>query len=151
MPQAGLQLKPKKCHLFQKEVSFLGHRVSQAGVHTEEEKVQAVKDWATPSSVKDVRAFLGLTGYYRRFIQDYARVAAPIIELTKKGQAFLWQEAQEQAFRELKEKLISASILGYPRPGGKFILDTDASQCAIGAVLSQEQDGREVVIAYGSR
>ena len=148
---AGLQLKPKKCHLFKTEVSFLGHRVSKEGVNTEEDKVQAVKEWPTPRGVKDVRAFLGLTGYYRRFVEGYAQIASPLINLTRKGTAFCWEAEQEEAFNGLKQKLISAPILGYPRAEGKFILDTDASQCAIGAVLSQEQDGKETVIAYGSR
>ena len=148
---AHLQLKPKKCHLFQEEVSFLGHRVSAQGVTTEEDKVQAVREWPVPQTVKAVRAFLGLTGYYRRFIQDYALTAGPLIALTQKAAVFRWGDEEQKAFEELKEKLTAAPILGYPCDKGDFILDTDASQCAIGAVLSQVQDGREVVIAYGSR
>ena len=149
--KANLQLKPKKCHLFRKEVSFLGHRVSADGVTTEEDKVQAVKEWPVPKTVKAVRSFLGLTGYYRRFVKDYANVASPLIALTQKSATFKWGEEEQRAFDELKGKLVSAPILGYPDMQEKFILDTDASKCAIGAVLSQVQDGKEVVIAYGSR
>ena len=83
---AHLQLKPKKCHLCQEEVSFLGHRVSAQGVTTEEDKVQAVREWPVPQTVKAVRAFLGLTGYYRRFIQDYALTAGPLIALIQKAE-----------------------------------------------------------------
>lgn len=149
--EANLQLKPKKCHLFQKEVSFLGHRVSAEGVATEEDKVKAVKEWPTPKSAKAIRSFLGLTGYYRKFVKDYADVAAPLIALTQKSAVFKWGQEEQEAFDELKTRLITSPILGYPSPHGKFILDTDASNCSIGAVLSQVQDGREVVIAYGSR
>ena len=149
--KANLQLKPKKCHLFREEVSFLGHKVSAEGITTEHDKVQAVQEWPTPKSVKGARSFLGLTGYYRRFIKDYAQVAGPLIALTQKGACFQWEEEEQQAFETLKTKLTSAPILGYPSAQGDFILDTDASQCAIGAVLSQVQDGKEVVIAYGSR
>jgi hypothetical protein len=94
--------------------------------------------------------FLGLTGHYRRFIKDYARIATPLIELTQLKQEFHWKKEQEDAFQELKIRLVTAPILGYPLPEGRFILDTDASNCAMGAVLSQEQEGKEVVIAYGS-
>ena len=149
--KANLQLKPKKCHLFCKEVSFLGHRVSGEGVTTEEDKVKAVKEWPVPKSVKAVRSFLGLTGYYRRFVKDYAAVASPLIALTQKAVAFKWGDEEQRAFDALKDKLVTAPILGYPDTKEAFILDTDASKCAIGAVLSQVQDGKEVVTAYGSR
>ena len=86
--KANLQLKAKKCHLFKTEVTFLGHKVSQSGVTTEEEKVKAVQEWPTPKSVKAVRSFLGLIGYYRRFVEGYARIAAPLIALTQKGATF---------------------------------------------------------------
>lgn len=148
---ANLQLKPKKCHLFQEEVSFLGHRVSAKGVMTEEDKTKAVIEWPTPKTVKGVRSFLGLTGYYRRFVKNYADIAAPLIALTEKSASFIWGEKEQMAFDDLKTKLTTAPILGYPSRHEKFVLDTDASKCSIGAVLSQVQNGKEVVIAYGSR
>ena len=110
--KANLQLKPKKCHLFRKEVSFLGHRVSADSVTTEEDKVQAVKEWPVPKTVKAVRSFLGLTGYYRRFVKDYANVASPLIALTQKSATFKWGEEEQRAFDELKGKLVSAPIRG---------------------------------------
>ena len=141
--KANLQLKPKKCHLFCKEVSFLGHRVSGEGVTTEEDKVQAVKEWPVPKSVKAVRSFLGLTGYYRRFVKDYAAVASPLIALTQKAVVFKWGEEEQRAFETLKDKLVTAPILGYPDMKERFILDTDASKCAIGgcAVPGTEREG----------
>ena len=147
----NLKLKPKKCEFFQTEVAFLGHIVNENGIQTDPEKISAVKLWPQPRCVKDVRAFLGLTGYYRKFIKDYAVLATPLTELTKKQCRFRWQEQQEEAFTALKEKLTEAPILGYPDPECSFILDTDASGCTIGGVLSQVQDGKEVVISYGSR
>ena len=95
-------------------MSFLGHRVSAQGVTTEEDKVQAVREWPVPQTVKAVRAFLGLTGYYRRFIQDYALTAGPLIALTQKAAVFRWGDEEQKAFEELKEKLTAAPILGYP-------------------------------------
>jgi hypothetical protein len=148
---AHLQLKPKKCHLFKSEVSFLGHVVSAEGVTTEENKINTVRDWPVPNTVKAIRAFLGLTGYYRRFIEGYAEVAAPMVALTKKHVRFNWTTECQEAFETLKKRLITAPILKYPDPECPFILDTDASKCSVGAVLSQVQDGQEVVIAYGSR
>jgi hypothetical protein len=148
---ANLKLKPKKCFLFKKEVKFLGHVVSQQGVATDPEKIQAVVEWPTPHSVKAVRAFLGLTGYYRKFIREYASIAVPLTDLTKKGVKFAWNGDAQGAFEYLQQQLVSAPILGYPNKEGGFILDTDASGCSIGCVLSQLQEGVERVIAYGSK
>ena len=148
---AKLRLKPKKCHLFKRKVTFLGHVVSGDGVTTDPEKTEAVKSWPTPRTVKAVRAFLGLTGYNRKFIQDYATIAAPMIELTRKTTKFEWTAERQGAFDQLKEKLIFSPILGYLERIGEFILYTDASNCSIGAVLSHVQQGMERVIAYGSR
>ena len=125
--------------------------VNQDGVSTDPDKVAVVKEWPVPKSVKAVRSFLGFTGYYRRFIQNYSSLASPLTGLTKKGRKFLWGEDAQIAFEDLKEKLTSAPVLGYPNNTGQFILDTDASGCSIGAVISQVRDGIEKVIAYGSR
>ena len=151
MRKAGLKLKPSKCCLFQKSVSFLGHVVSEAGIATDSSKVEAVKAWPQPKRAKDVRSFLGLVGYYRKFISDFSRVAKPLTALTCKGVPFIWSEVCQAAFEGLKKKLQEAPVLGYPRDEGQFILDTDASDSAIGAVLSQSQDGEEVVLAYASK
>ena len=127
--------------------------MDENGIHTDPAKLKAVKEWETPRRVKDVRAFLGLTGYYRRFIQGYGQVAKPLHQLTEKGTPFIWTKEREAAFQTLKQRLLEAPILGYPsnEPSHQFILDTDASNCHIGAVLSQVQDGEEKVICYGSK
>jgi hypothetical protein len=150
---AGLRLKPSKCHLFKQKVEFLGHVVSAAGVTCDPAKVEAVQEWPAPRKVTDVRAFLGLAGYYRRFIGGFAHIAAPLTKLTRKNEPFVWDEQSQQAFETLKGKLVRAPILAYPSsdPECKYILDTDASQFAMSGILSQVQDGQEKVIAYGSQ
>ena len=148
---AGLKLKPSKCELFQTHVKYLGHIVSGQGVSTDPEKVKAVSEWPRPTTVTHVRAFLGLTGYYRRFITNYADIARPLHKLTNKAITFEWGVAAEAAFNKLKQKLIEAPILGYPDPNLPYIVDTDASDEASGAVLSQIQNGMEKPIAYFSK
>ena len=109
-------------------------------------------NWSTPTNVTEVRQFLGMASYYRRFVKNFSAIAKPLTELTKKDVTFHWSQKCEQAFQELKSILIGPEIMGHPDPDkGRFILDTDACDVGIGAVLSQEQDGREVVIAYASR
>ncbi|MCG7877680.1 MAG: RNase H-like domain-containing protein, partial [Candidatus Thiodiazotropha endolucinida] len=150
--KANLKLKPSKCIFFQKSVKFLGHVVSEEGVHTCPDKIEAVRDWPTPVDAKQVRSFLGLASYYRKFVRGFADIARPLHKICEKKAKFLWSEECETAFKTLKQALTQAPILAYPRcDGGKFILDTDASDKAVGAVLSQEQDGKELVIAYMSK
>ena len=149
--KAGLKLSPKKCHLFQKSVNFLGHVVSHEGIQTDPVKTESVEKWPIPRTVTDVRSFLGLCSYYRRFVKGFAETARPLHRLTEKTQNFVWSQECDNAFRELKRALISAPILAYPTSEDTFILDSDASNQGIGAVLSQFQDGREQVIAYFSR
>jgi hypothetical protein len=146
---ANLKLKPSKCRLLQEEVTFLGHVVSAAGVATDPEKTRAVEEWDVPRNVHEVRSFLGLCGYYRRFIENFAAIARPLHDLTSKNAVFHWDGQCQKAFETLKARLLCAPILGLPREEGRFILDTDASDTCIGAVLSQVQDGEERVIAYG--
>ncbi|KAL9952487.1 hypothetical protein ACROYT_G039751 [Oculina patagonica] len=153
---AGLKLKPTKCRFLRKEVAFLGHVVSSDGIKTDPEKVKAVKTWPVPVNVKELQSFLGLASYYRKFILGFSIIAEPLYQLCRKNVAFTWQQEQQSAFEELKDRLVSAPVLAYPDfspEAGSFILDTDASQYhGIGAVLSQQQeDGTERVIAYGSR
>ena len=149
---AGLKLKAKKCDFGRQKVAFLGHVVSAEGVSTDPDKVQQVQEWPPPINLKQVRAFLGLTSYYRKYIHGYADIARPMHDLTRKDEPFFWSEKCQQAFEELKEQLTSNSIMGYPQEdGGEYYLDTDASNCSIGATLSQQQEGRERVLAFGSR
>ncbi|XP_038066604.1 uncharacterized protein LOC119736660 [Patiria miniata] len=149
--EAGLKLQPKKCHVLQRQVSYLGHIVSNEGVKTDPEKVQKVQNWPVPSNLHEVRSFLGLASYYRRFVPSFAELARPLHRLTEKGNAFVWSNECQVAFDALKLRLISSPVLAYSSATGEFILDTDASDYGIGAVLSQRQDGTEKVIAYASR
>ena len=149
--EANLKLSPKKCHFFQKKVKFLGHVVSEEGVATDPAKIQAVKDWPVPKTVKEVRSYLGLTSYYRKFIYQYADKAKCLYKVTEKNQKFCWTEDCQKAFEELKTALITAPILSYPTADDLFIIDCDASNVGMGAVLSQIQDGVETVICYFSK
>jgi transposase InsO family protein len=151
LKDAGLKLKPSKCRLFQEQVSFLGHIVGREGVSCDPQKIEAVRDWETPKSVKEVRSFLGLASYYRKFIRGFSTIVAPLTNLTRKGAKFSWSNECEVAFQALKDMMISAPILAYPNESGEYVLDTDASNYGIGAVLSQIQNGQERVIAYASR
>ena len=149
---AGLKLKPKKCEFFQKEVQFLGYMVSQEGLRPLPDNLEKVKSWAIPQDVTDIHAIIGLGNYYRWFIKDYSEKVRPLVELTKKDVQFVWGKKEQDSFDNLREALLGAGIMSHPQEnGGTFILDTDASGTTIGCVLSQEQDGKERVIAYGSK
>jgi len=148
---ARLKLKPSKCSLFQRKVAFLGHTISESGVAMQEEKIEAVKKWPVPKNLHDVRSFIGLCSYYRRFIAGFADIAAPLHALAGKDVKFQWKIEHQLAFEQLKLKLTSAPVLAMPSNDGHYILDTDASDIGLGAVLSQVQDGEERVIAFASR
>ena len=152
LEQAGLKLKAKKCCLCAKEVTFLGHVISEKGIATDPSKIAAVKQWPVPSNVTELRSFIGLCSYYRRYIKDFSKIAKCLHSLTEKGKSFIWTKQCQEAFEKLKRCLISAPILAHPDFTKSFILDTDASNEAIGAILSQVDDqGKEHVIAYASR
>ena len=148
---AGLKLKRTKCSLFQKKAVFLGHVVSKDGVTTDSEKVAAVHDSKVPTTVSEVRSFVGFASYYRRFIPGFATIASPLHQVTKKNKQFHWTPECQKAFDNLKEALADAPVLAYPLPDCRFILDTDASNTGMGAVLSQQVDGQERVVAYASK
>ena len=148
---AGLKLKPKKCILARPEVTYLGHIVSSTGIATDPTKTQRVREWPTPCNLTDVRSFLGICSYYRKFIVNFAHIAEPLHRLTKKNVKFIWTDECSQAFEALKHKLTTSPVLAYPNFDLPFVLDTYASDRGIGAVLSQVQDGKEQVIAYASR
>ena len=149
--EARLKLKPSKCHILQERVVFLGHVITKEGVLPNPANVEKLVNWPTPVNVSDVRAILGMGSYYRRFVKDFSQLVNPIVQLTKKSQRFKWTSECQRAFEELKRALTGPSVMGYPRDDCKFILDTDACDVSIGAVLSQIQQGRERVIAYASR
>ena len=149
--QHGLKAKPSKCVLFKTPIEFLGHLVSADGIEPQPEKLAAIRDWPTPHCLRDVRAFYGLCSYYRRFVRNFADVAEPLSKLTKKGVPFQWTDETQTAFERLKTALLETDTLAYPHPDLPCILDTDASDVAVGAVLSQVVNGVEKPIAFFSR
>ena len=153
--KANLKLKPRKCRLMQTETLFLGFVVDSEGVRVNPELVKDILNWPRPENVGHVQSFLGTTSYFRKWIPGYAELASPLYSLTQKKVKFKWEESQEEAFQALKQKLVNPPILAHPIPGGRFILDCDASSNAVGFCLLQEQpDGEgnmvERVIAYNS-
>ncbi|PNX92889.1 Ty3/gypsy retrotransposon protein [Trifolium pratense] len=132
-----LYVKMSKCSFGVTEIEYLGHVVTGQGVSMDKDKVQAVLNWPTPLNVKQLRGFLGLTGYYRRFIQVYAKIASPLTDLLKK-EAYMWNDRAEQAFQQLKVAMTTAPVLALPNFKHPFILETDASGIGIGAVLHQQ-------------
>ena len=148
---AGLKLKAKKCSLFAKKVEFLGHIVSEIGIETDPKKTECIRNWSSPTCTKEVRSFIGLCSYYRKFIENFSAIAKPIHRLCEKNRKFLWTKDCEEAFRTLKQKLVESPVLCHPDFSKSFILDCDASHESIGAILSQNIDGKECVIAYASR
>ena len=148
---ANLKPKPQKCHLCKPEVEFLGHVVSKNGVCPNVMNVTKVQQRPVPRTVKEVRQFLGLASYYRSFIPQFARVANPLTNLTRKETCFKWDLGCQEAFDKLKLALTGLPIVAYPQDTGLYVLDTDACGVSIGAVLSEIQDSQERVIAYASR
>ena len=149
--EANLKLSPKKCTLLQSQVTFLGHVVSKDGISTDPEKIKSVTEWPVPKNVKQVRSFLGLCSYYRRYVKHFSNLARPLHRLTELDRQFVWNEECQKSFDSLKLALTTAPILGYPSSDGQFILDCDASNEGVGAVLSQVQGDQEKVIGYFSK
>lgn len=148
---ANLKLKIRKCIFGKRKISFLGHVVSPEGIAPDPHKCSAVMDFPRPQRIKHVRAYLGLTGYYRKHCPNYALIARPLYRLLKKDQPFVWTDECQAAFDKLKDILTNPPILGYPDHKMPFIVQADASNNAIGCILSQEQDGHERVIQYAGR
>lgn len=148
---AGLTLHPDKCCFARSELRYLGYIVDKLGLRVDPEKVDAVLSFPTPTCPKDVRRFVGLTSWYRRFIKNFSGKIAPLTQLTRKNIKWVWNSEADSAFRELKECLVSAPVLSCPDFNRPFILQTDASNLALGAVLSQEFPEGEKAIAYASR
>ena len=149
--EAGLKLNREKCNFTQKELPFLEHVINDEGISPDPSPVQKIIDFPQPRTVKGLRSFLGLAGYYRKFVKGFSQIAAPLFKLLRNNIIFIWTIDQENAFKRLKELLISAPILIYPDFTKKFYLYTDASDSGLGAVLSQKDDeNRERVIAYAS-
>ncbi|GJR95213.1 putative reverse transcriptase domain-containing protein [Tanacetum coccineum] len=142
-----LYAKFSKCEFWLSKVQFLGHVIDSEGIHVDPAKIESIKDWASPKTPTEIRQFLGLAGYYRRFIEGFSKIAKPMTKLTQKNVKFDWSEKAEAAFQLLKQKLCSAPILALPEGSENFVVYCDASRKGLGAVLMQ----REKVIAYASR
>ncbi|KAI3730615.1 hypothetical protein L1987_61787 [Smallanthus sonchifolius] len=142
-----LYAKFSKCDFWIREVQFLGHVVNEKGIHVDPSKIEAIKNWEAPKTPTEVRQFLGLAGYYRRFIENFSKIAQPLTTLTHKDKKYEWNDKAETAFQLLKQKLCSAPILSLPEGTDDFVVYCDASHQGLGCVLMQ----REKVIAYASR
>lgn len=149
--RAGLTLKLKKCHFGQEEVELLGYVVSGKGISPQQTKLEAIKQLPPPKDVKEVRRFLGMAGYYRQCIPNFADISEPLVRLTRKGELFLFGEDEERSFNALKEALCSDLVMAYPDPEKPYKLHTDASQHAVGAILLQDHNGVERPIHYVSK
>ena len=129
--------KLSKCEFLKNEVEYLGHHISALGISVDQHKVEAIKSWPTPTNVSELRSFLGLANYYRKFVKGFSAIASPLTSLLHKDKPYLWEKEQQSAFNALKQSLTSAPVLTLPDPTKPFTLTTDASDFAIGAVLSQ--------------
>ena len=157
----NLKLKPSKCEFFKTRVTYLGHIVSENGIETDPEKISVVTSWPVPKTFKQVRSFLRFSGFYRRFLKNYAAIARPLNDLSvgisnkkdkrKRAVPFHWGESQQNAFDELKRRLSSAPILAYADYQKPYKVHTDASSSRLSAVLYQTQDNVDRVNAYASR
>ncbi|XP_028802073.1 uncharacterized protein LOC114757247 [Neltuma alba] len=147
LKEKRLYAKLSKCEFWLNEVKFLGHVIAQDGVAVDPSKVEAVLNWEQPKTVTEIRSFLGLAGYYRRFIKDFSRIAQPLTKLTRMNQQFVWDDKCEASFQELKRRSTSTPVLIIPDPTLPYVVYTDASKQGLGCVLMQQ--GR--VVAYASR
>ena len=144
MVRASLKLKAEKCALLKRKISFLGHVIDKNGVHTDPEKVQAIRDYPTPKDVKELRTFLGMVSYYRKFCLGFSKKAACLFSLTSAKSTWQWGKEQQEAIDQMKQMISSAPVLAQPniekaRDGTRpFIIYADASAKCLGAVLSQE-------------
>ena len=150
--RAGLRLKPSKCYFAKHEVSFLGFVISENGLSPDPKKLEAIEHFPRPNDLTELRRFLGMASYYRRFVAGFTEIVAPLNKLTQKNVEFNWNEYFERAFKELKEQLMSSPVLAFPDSNREFIIYTDASNVGVGAVLAQSsEEGDEKVISFASK
>lgn len=149
--QSNFKIQPDKCEFLRKEVAYLGHLITENGVRPNPAKIDAIQRFPQPKNPKEIKQFLGLTGYYRRFVMDYSKIIKPLTNLLKKDVPFNFNESCVKAFETCKKFLTEAPILQYPKFDEEFVLTTDASAFAIGSVLSQGPVGKDLPIAYASR
>lgn len=152
LSEAGLSLKLEKCHFCKPSLRYLGYVVTPEGLSPDESKVSAIRDFPPPSTVKQVKQFLGMTGYYRRFVSGYSKIAEPLISLTREGTPFFWSEECQNALELLKSKMCAAPILVLPNFEKQFAIHTDACDVGLGAALVQcDGEGQERAVAFASR
>ena len=152
LAQHNFKVKTSKCIFFGKEIQFLGHIMSSSGIAPCPDKLQAIRDWPTPRCLKEFRAFYGTASYYRRFVRNFAKTAERLSHLFQKQvKPFRWTPEAQEAFDKLKAALLETPVFQFPNPHIPCILDTDASDVAVGAVLSQVVEGQERPIAFFSR
>ena len=152
LKEAKLTLKPSKCHFAVPKVTYLGHNISKSGIELDPSNTNAVRTFPVPKNQRDVRSFLGLANFYRRFCKDFAKIATPLNKLLQKGITWKWTEEAQDAFEKLKECLITAPMLHYPDLNSSFCLTTDASDVSLGYILSQkDSNNKDRVVAYGGR
>ena len=148
---AKLKINPLKCEFFRTKVQFLGHVISKDGLQVDPEKIRAVKDFPVPTIQTHVKSLLGLCSYYRRYVKNFAEIARPLHKASETSSPFNWTPEAQEAFENLKACLVTTPILAFPSMKEPFILYTDASQTAMGAVLAQIQDGKERANCYASK
>jgi hypothetical protein len=146
-----LYAKASKCELIKSSVEFLGHMIDENGLHMMEDKVEAILKWPPLKSVSEVQSFIGLIGYYRKFIRMFSEIASPLTQLTQQGKSFEWSSTQQQAFDVLKKKVSEHPVLILPNPKLPYLVTTDASGFAVGATLSQDQGKGNQPIAFLSK
>ena len=143
--RAKIKLNLKKCSIEKEEIEFLGHVVNATGVYPDPKHLQQIKELSPLTNIKGVQSFLGLLGYYRKFVENFSKMALPLTELLKDITTFHWGAEQQKALKNLKQKLLEAPILITPDPNKPYMLQTDASSFAVGAVLSQMDDKIEII------
>jgi len=151
LAKVGFHLKLRKCEFFKEEIEFLGHVINRDGIKPNPEKVKAISEMPPPKTKSNVKSFLGLASYYRRFIKDFAKRTYHIRNLTKEDSRMIWSNDCQKEFEDIKMELMSDRVMAHPDWNKPFILATDASKQGLGAVLSQIVDGKERPIAYASR
>jgi hypothetical protein len=150
--KAGLKLGKEKCFFAKEQIEFLGHIVTKGGIKPDPKKVELIKQWPVPQTKKDVRSFIGLASYYRKYIETFAEIAIPLHKIMNEKSEYKWGEQQQQAFEKLKETLLKEAVLQHPDFNKQFIVSTDASGGGLGAVLSQiDENGNERPIAFASK
>jgi len=149
--EKSVTLKASKCVIAETSLIFLGHKISANKIAPDPSKVKAIEEFPAPSNIKQLRRFLGMCSYYRNLIPNLAKLSVPLVQLTRKDTAFVWDKPQREAFKEIKKLLSSHPVVAPPRDDAPYIVTTDASGSAIGCILSQIQENHEVVIRYDSR